>query len=123
MNVRQFGLLLLFAWIISGCDSNRESTTAQSADPPMSDEMAQGKEVWELNCRVCHGPGLAGAPPRGDREAWAPRIAKGLETLVSHATEGYSGPGGHQMPARGGNPELSDTELALAVTYMIATSQ
>lgn len=122
MSHRHVGLLLLAGLSAFGCDSKteQEPSAGQSA---LSPELARGKEVWEANCQVCHGPGLAGAPPKGDQEAWAARIESGMETLVQHARDGYSGPGGHQMPARGGNPDLSDNDLAAAVAYMVSQSQ
>ena len=49
---------------------------------------------------------------------WAPRVAGGLETLVKHATEGYTGSAGI-MPARGGNPALSDAQVKATVEWMI----
>lgn len=109
--------LLLAGGLFAGCSEQND------VEPALSAELAHGKEIWDQNCQVCHGPGLAGAPPKGDDQAWAARIAKGLETLVQNATLGYSGPGGHQMPARGGNSELSDDEVEAAVSYMVSQSQ
>ena len=53
------------------------------------------------------------APKFGDKDQWQPRIAQGYETLVKHAKEGIRG-----MPARGGNPDLTDGEIANAVAHM-----
>lgn len=72
-----------------------------------------GDMVYEKYCLACHGSGALGAPMFGDKAAWAPRIAQGYETLIKHAIEGIN-----QMPARGGNPDLTDTEIANAVAYM-----
>jgi cytochrome c5 len=54
-----------------------------------------------------------GSPKIGDKSAWEPRIAQGYETLIKHAIEGI-----RMMPARGGNPDLTDGEVASAVAYM-----
>ena len=40
--------------------------------------------------------------------------------LYSHAIEGFFGPDDTMMPARGGNPDLTDEEVKLAVDYMLA---
>ncbi len=72
-----------------------------------------GPKVYGMVCSACHGSGLAGAPKLGDVAAWAPRIAQGYETLVSHAVNGI-----RAMPAKGGNPNLSDVEVARAVAHM-----
>ncbi len=72
-----------------------------------------GQEVYKAVCSMCHGGGLMGAPKFGDKEQWAPRIAQGHDTLVTHAVKGI-----RMMPAKGGNADLSDDEVAGAVKYM-----
>jgi len=72
-----------------------------------------GEQVVNEVCIACHGTGALGAPKIGDSGAWAPRLSQGYDTLVKHALEGI-----RSMPARGGNPDLSDTEIAGAVAYM-----
>jgi len=49
----------------------------------------------------------------GDNGVWAARIGQGYDTLVKHAIEGI-----RDMPAKGGNPDLDDVEVARAVVYM-----
>ncbi|MDA8365188.1 MAG: c-type cytochrome [Gammaproteobacteria bacterium] len=78
-----------------------------------------GKATFESTCIACHGAGVAGAPKFGDKAAWAPHIAKGLPTLYQHALHGFSGKAGY-MPAKGGNPGLSDADVEAAVRYMVA---
>ena len=72
-----------------------------------------GQQVVETVCAACHATGALNAPKIGDKDAWAKRIAEGYEMLTQHALKGL-----RQMPPRGGNPDLSDTELARAVAYM-----
>lgn len=72
-----------------------------------------GEEIVKGVCIACHGVGALGAPKIGNAGDWGPRIAQGYETLVKHAIEGI-----RSMPARGGNAELSDHEVADAVAYM-----
>jgi cytochrome c5 len=72
-----------------------------------------GEEVVKAVCAMCHEAGLMNSPKLGDKTQWAPRIAQGYETLVKHALEGI-----RTMPARGGNPALTDGEIANAVTHM-----
>ena len=40
-----------------------------------------GEQVYNQACVACHGAGVAGAPKLGDKAAWAPRIAQGLDML------------------------------------------
>jgi len=77
-----------------------------------------GKEIWEGTCAACHRVGLLGAPKLGDKAAWAPRIAKGLDTLKDHALHGFN-----SMPAHGGNPSLSDDDVVKALEYMVGQSK
>lgn len=81
-----------------------------------------GPQVYNSACIACHAAGVAGAPIVGVVDAWTPRIAQGMETLVRHAVGGYNGAAGY-MPAKGGRMDLSDDEVADAVAYMVEESQ
>lgn len=78
-----------------------------------------GPQVYRQVCIACHAPpGVGGAPPLGSAEAWAPRIAQGIDTLISHALTGFTGKTG-VMPRKGERPDLSDAEISSAVRYMV----
>jgi cytochrome c5 len=78
-----------------------------------------GSEVYKTVCIACHSPpGVGGAPALGNVEAWAPRIAQGMDTLVDHALHGFSGNTG-VMPKKGERVDLSDEEVIGAVRYMV----
>ena len=81
-----------------------------------------GQQVYQASCVACHGAGIAGAPKVEDKGQWAKRIAKGVDTLYASAVNGVQGSAG-VMPARGGNPALSNAEVRAAVEYMIARSK
>ena len=89
-----------------------------AASPPGRD----GQQVYQATCIACHGAGIAGAPKLDDKDQWAKRIAKGLDTLYASAVNGVQGSAG-AMPARGGNPALSNAEVKAAVDYMVARSK
>ncbi len=76
-----------------------------------------GDEVYKTTCAVCHGAGVAGAPKVGDVAAWAPRIAKGVDTLYASSLNGFQA-----MPPKGTCLSCSDDELKAAVDYMIDNS-
>jgi cytochrome c5 len=72
-----------------------------------------GEEIVKGTCFACHGTGAAGAPKVGDKAAWAPRIAGGLQKLLASAIKGKGA-----MPPKGGASDVSDYELARAIVYM-----
>src|SRR5690606_33945215 len=72
-----------------------------------------GEQVFESTCTACHTAGAAGAPKIGDNGAWAPFIKAGYEEMLDKAIHGVGA-----MPPKGGNPSLSDFEIARAVVYM-----
>lgn len=84
-------------------------------------DIAWGKTVYDKNCARCHDTGINGAQIIGDVEGWRSRIAQGIPTLVSHAIQGYSGALGY-MPPRGGNPYLSQEDVAAATYYIVTVS-
>ncbi|MCF5857423.1 c-type cytochrome [Aeromonas veronii] len=77
-----------------------------------------GETVYKGACFACHDTGAAGAPKRGDKAAWDPRIAQGIDTLKKHAIEGFTGKSG-MMPPRGTCANCSDEEIENAIHYMI----
>lgn len=88
--------------------------TAPAAAPAGID----GQKIYKSICFSCHDSGVAGSPKIGDKEAWVPRVATGMQALYDAVINGKG-----IMPARGGNPALSDDELKAAVDWMIAESQ
>ena len=92
---------------------------------PIPDDatLLKGRDVWAGTCQGCHGLGIADSPKITDRKAWAPRISKGKKALYQHAINGFFGEDSAMMPARGGNPDLTDEEIIAAVDFMVANSQ
>ncbi|MFV0681467.1 c-type cytochrome [Ottowia sp.] len=74
---------------------------------------AAGKALYEKSCMLCHGSGVAGAPKLGDKAAWDPRIAAGMDEMLKIAINGKGA-----MPPRGAST-ASDDELKAAVQYMV----
>lgn len=82
-------------------------------DPNAPRVLLSGEAVYTATCVACHGSGAAGAPKVGDNAAWAGRVAAGFDKAVANAIKGIGA-----MPAKGGNPDLDDVEVARAVAYM-----
>ena len=103
-----------------------QGALAASAEPAASISTAEavaaaltGQQVYNNVCIACHTPpGVGGAPAFGDAEAWAPRIAQGMDTLIDHALNGFTGSTG-VMPMKGERVDLSDEEIIGAVEYMV----
>ena len=78
---------------------------------------ADGGEVYNTYCAVCHKSGLNAAPKLGSKPMWAKRIQAGKETMYSNSINGLRG-----MPGRGGIATLSDEDVKAAVDYMVGRS-
>lgn len=77
-----------------------------------------GEDVYKSSCTACHDTGAAGAPKKGDKAAWKPRIAQGADTLHNHAITGIRG-----MPPKGTCMTCSDDDIKAAVDYMVSASK
>ena len=85
---------------------------ASLALPALAAERS-GAEVYESTCSECHAKGQFNAPVLGNAKQWNKLVREGLDDLVPAALAGL-----RKMPAKGGNPELSDLEVARAVIHM-----
>lgn len=75
-------------------------------------------KIYGQFCTACHDTGAGGAPKLGDGAAWAPRVAQGMELLMSHAINGKGG-----MPARGTCANCTDDEVKATVQYILDNSK
>ena len=90
---------------------------ASTAAPVAAAGPRSGEDVYNAHCAACHGTGVAGAPKLGDSAAWAPRAAQGIDTLLSHATNGLNA-----MPPKGTCAACSADELQGAIEYILSKS-
>lgn len=104
------------------CDAAAPASEPAAAAPVEAAQVAaaarSGEDVYNQSCAVCHAAGVAGAPVLGNKEAWAPRIGKGMDALMASATNGLNA-----MPPRGTCMNCSDDELHAAVQFMVESSQ
>ncbi|BDX20708.1 hypothetical protein TUM22923_00290 [Polynucleobacter sp. TUM22923] len=117
-------ILLLLVYVNSGKRVDAQASAEQLIKPVAQlnfkdasapREMQTGEQVYKAVCSSCHVAGAAGAPKFGDTSAWAARLGKGYDGLLTSVIKGKGA-----MPARGGaNPaDISDYELGRAVVYM-----
>lgn len=88
-----------------------EGFTLKDVNAPR--QLMAGADVYKATCAACHDSGAAGAPKTGDAAGWTARLSKGYDKLVANAINGINA-----MPAKGGNPDLDDVEVARAVVHM-----
>ncbi len=79
--------------------------------------LAVGETIYKQSCFACHDTGAAGAPKRGDKAAWAPRIVQGPAVLYNASLKGLNA-----MPPRGSS-NASDEDIKAAVDYLVANSR
>ncbi|MCP1660348.1 c-type cytochrome [Neisseria perflava] len=74
-----------------------------------------GEQIFKKICIQCHAADsvVPNAPKFEHASDWAPRIAKGFDTLFQHALNGFNA-----MPAKGGAADLTDDELKRAIAFM-----
>ena len=75
-----------------------------------------GAQLYEKQCKVCHENGLLEAPKFGDKAAWAPHLAKDIETLRMHSAKGFN-----KMPAQAVG-DVTEAQVHAAVDYMVAAA-
>jgi mono/diheme cytochrome c family protein len=83
---------------------------------------AAGEQVYGTTCIACHGANgkgvLPGTPDFTDPEG---SLAKSDEELLSNIIDGFQSPGSAMpMPAKGGNPSLTEADVAAVIAYLRA---
>ncbi|MDP3535856.1 c-type cytochrome [Halomonas sp. M1] len=98
------------------CLQGQECGTAAAPEAASNGggDSIDGASIYDRVCMACHETGAAGAPVRGDEAAWSERIEQGFATLLEHSINGIGA-----MPARGGNPNLSDEEMEASTAYLL----
>ena len=92
-----------------------EAETEAAAEPEVLAADA-GAQLYEKQCKVCHENGLLEAPKFGDKAAWAPHLAKDIETLRMHSAKGFN-----KMPAQAVG-DVTEAQVHAAVDYMVAAA-
>ena len=93
------------------------TTAATATATTVATATGAAPALYTQICSACHAQGVAGAPKFGDKVAWAPRIAQGIDALTASAIKGKGA-----MPPRGGS-QASDAEIKTVVTYMVSAAK
>ncbi len=96
-----------------------EAALQQLAAAAPKREPLTGEQVNAKLCGGCHLAGVLGAPKESDKGAWAARLAAagGLDGLVASAIKGKGA-----MPAKGGDPSLTEDEIKASVEHILKTA-
>lgn len=103
----------------SGDSGSSETTTATPVGDPV-----RGEELYKATCETCHGPAGEGIEGLGKPMPGSTFIAgqtdDGLIAFikVGRPTSHADNTTGVDMPAKGGNPALSDQDIADIVAYI-----
>lgn len=77
--------------------------------------LALGRDTYEQVCASCHDKSADGAPAIGDRESWSNRSPLWSAVLFEHAKDGFV-----DMPAKGGQSDLTERAVEAAGEYMLS---
>ena len=91
---------------------------------PDAGDVSAGRQVYRDNCAMCHGPSAEGMPGLGKslRNSEFVRTQTDAELVeffaVGRSAEHPLNERGIPMPPRGGNPALTDADLATIAAYV-----
>jgi cytochrome c5 len=93
-------------------DPNAPASAAPAAAAKKTPE-----EIVKQVCAACHQAGVLNAPKIGVKEDWEARLEQGMDTLIANAVNGYNA-----MPAKGGNPNLTEDDIRASTEWMLSES-
>jgi cytochrome c5 len=106
-------MLLGLGVLLAGCGEDAPPAQAAVQSVPADTALAQ---LYGASCKQCHANPAAGAPLTGDTLAWAPRLEKGMATLLDHSINGFQG-----MPPLGLCMQCSEQDFQALIEFMAAT--
>lgn len=111
---------VMAAVLLCACGEQQATAPAPAAAAPAIGPLTGDPatvRLYEQTCRACHGQPGTGAPLTGDRGAWAPRMAQGMDVLLGHTINGYRG-----MPPLGACADCGEDEFGALIKYMAGSS-
>ena len=88
--------------------------------PPEAEDktVSKAEKMYNETCKLCHATDTMGAPRVGDVDAWETVREKGFDKVIYNAINGVGG-----MPPKGGNDDLTPSEVTSIVEFMINSSK
>lgn len=78
---------------------------------------ANGVNIYNENCAVCHNEGKQGAPKMGDKQVWSALIAKNMDVLIGNTLDSKN------HPKNGGCKQCTTNEVIEAIKYILSQSK
>ena len=100
--------------LIAGC--GEDASEAEMASPAAAMTVtlnADRLEIYETNCKICHGLADSGAPQTGVVADWQERSAMGMDVLLDNAMNGYQA-----MPPMGGCFHCTEDDFRQLISFM-----
>lgn len=89
------------------------AVSESGAAPQPSVSTSAAKPMYDKACMACHSTGAAGAPMLGDKAAWEPRYAAGIDAMLATAKTGKGA-----MPPNGAST-YSEAEMRQLIEFML----
>lgn len=115
---RAVGLVLLGTLTACGDPDSRAAPEQEAASRQAVPARKDIADIYLRSCRSCHTVAATGAPLTGDTVAWAPRMEKGMEAMVSSVTRGLGG-----MPPGGLCSNCTPQQYEALIHFMAETGQ
>ncbi|HJW83383.1 MAG TPA: cytochrome c [Anaerolineae bacterium] len=119
-----FSVLVAGVLLLSACGGGGGAASQPTQPPAIAGNPDAGKTKFEGTCASCHGLDAKGLPNLG-KDLTTSDFSKDLsdKDLVAFVMKGRStsdpaNTTGVDMPARGGNPALSETDMYDIVAYV-----
>lgn len=109
IDMRTITTLLILTW-----------TVVALADDSSTPSVNAGKAIYSQTCIACHGGNGKGTIP-GVRDLTAVDgpLTKSDQELLKSISDGVQSPGAPlAMPAKGGNPALTDEDIEAVIVYL-----
>ena len=82
-----------------------------------SDDIAQGRQIYDKRCNACHSKGASDAPQVGDTIYLELLAANGIDALVSNTINGFN-----DHPPKGLCMACTEDDIKVTIIYMINES-
>ncbi|PPE72319.1 hypothetical protein C3942_18565 [Solimonas fluminis] len=106
-------LLLLLA----ACGKTEAPSAPAPAASVPATASAELQALYDRSCKACHAVPGTGAPLSGNAQAWAPRVAQGIDTLLDHTIGGYNA-----MPPMGACMDCTEEQFEELIELMSGTT-